>query len=124
MQESTTLDQAADQAAGKADQALSATKRATNGAIDRLQDGVESIRQDAHGALSRAAAQVDELTRRGLERARQTSADVKRQVEQTGDRTVSYIRDEPVKSVLIAAATGAVLTALIALLTRSRDSGR
>lgn len=36
------------------------------------------------------------------------------------DSTVSYIKDEPVKAMLIAAATGAALAALMSLLSRSR----
>jgi hypothetical protein len=35
------------------------------------------------------------------------------------DNTVGYIKDEPVKAMLIAAATGAALMALVSLITRS-----
>jgi len=123
MNEATkTLDHIADQAAAKADRALSATKRAANGALDSLQHGVDALQDQAPGALSRAAAQVDELTQRGVERARQAAADVRLQAERAGDRTVGYIRDEPVKSMLIAAAAGAAITALIAALSRGRKT--
>jgi ElaB/YqjD/DUF883 family membrane-anchored ribosome-binding protein len=44
---------------------------------------------------------------------------VKDKVAQAGDRSVGYIRDEPVKSVLIAAAAGAALAALIGWASRS-----
>ena len=37
------------------------------------------------------------------------------------DGTVNYIKDEPVKAVLIAAATGAALMALVALIGRPSD---
>ena len=37
------------------------------------------------------------------------------------DNTVGYIKDEPMKSMLIAAATGAALMALVSLVTRNRD---
>ena len=119
-----SLDHLADRAAAKADDALSATRRATNHALDRLQDGVDQLRDDSPGALSRAAAQVDELTRRGIERARHAGVEVRHTVERTGDRTVGYIKDQPVKSVLIAAAAGAALAALIGLLARSRTDLR
>ncbi|MEY2890728.1 MAG: hypothetical protein RJA98_636 [Pseudomonadota bacterium] len=115
------LDRFADQATAKADDALSATRRAANGALDKLQDGVNELRADAPGALGRVAAQVDELTRRGIERARQASVEVRHSAERTSDRTVGYIKDEPVKSMLIAAATGAAVAALISLLARNRN---
>jgi len=118
------LDQLTDRAGARADDALASTRRMANGALDRLQDGVDHLREDAPGVLGRAAAQVDELTRRGIERARQASADVRQTVERTGDRTVGYITDQPLKSVLIAAATGAALAALIGMLARSRSDLR
>jgi ElaB/YqjD/DUF883 family membrane-anchored ribosome-binding protein len=65
------------------------------------------------GAVSRAAAQVDELAHKSIERARAASAQVREQMHVAGDRTVNYIRDEPVKAVLIAAATGAVVAMLM-----------
>ena len=118
------IDQFAERATAKADEALSATRRAANGAIDKLQDGVDELRNDTPGTLSRVAAQVDELTRRGMDRARQATAEMRESVERTGDRTVVYIKDQPVKSVLIAAAAGAAIAALIGLLARSSNTAR
>jgi ElaB/YqjD/DUF883 family membrane-anchored ribosome-binding protein len=132
MNDSTTLtvsagnkiDQFAERATSKADDALAATRRAANGALDKLQHGVDEMRPENPGAFTRAAAQVDELTQRGLERARLATADVRMNIERTGDRAVGYIREEPVKSVLIAAAAGAAVTALIGLLAGSRNALR
>lgn len=39
--------------------------------------------------------------------------------QHAADSTTHYIREEPIKSVLIAAATGAVLMALVGLVSRS-----
>lgn len=115
-----TLGDLADQAAAKTDSAIQSTKKVANDTLDSLQAGVDDLRQAAPAALSRAAAQVEELTRRGIERARETSAQVKDQMVRVGDRGVGYVRDEPVKSVLIAAAAGAALAGLVAWLGRSR----
>lgn len=41
-----------------------------------------------------------------------------RLANQASDKTIAYIRDEPVKSMLIAAATGAALVALARLIGR------
>jgi ElaB/YqjD/DUF883 family membrane-anchored ribosome-binding protein len=40
--------------------------------------------------------------------------------QMASDATVGYIKDEPVKSMLMAAAAGAVLMGLVGLLTRTR----
>lgn len=109
-----------DQAAAKTDGVIQSTRNVANSALDSLQSGVDNLRHAAPAALSRAAAQVEDLTRRSLERARDASSQVKQQVAQVGDKSVNWIRDEPVKSVLIAAAAGAAMAALISWLARSR----
>jgi len=125
MSESTSLnssqiDALAERAAGRAEDALSAARRAANGALDALHHSIDDLREQTPGSISRAAAKVEDLTRRGLEQAKHTSDDVRRQVSRASDRTVGYIQDEPVKSVLIAMAAGAAVAALVSLLTRKR----
>jgi ElaB/YqjD/DUF883 family membrane-anchored ribosome-binding protein len=113
-------EQAAEQVGQRADEALKSARRVANGAIDSLHDKVDQMNEAIPGALSRAAARVDEITRRGIEQARDTSQHMRDQVARAGDRTVGYIKDEPLKSVLIAAATGAAVAALVTMLARSR----
>ena len=116
------LSQLADRAANTADKAIQTTQRVANETLDRLQDEINALRGEAPGTFGRLAAEVESLTHRGMDRARQASADVRDRVAQAGDGTVAYIRDEPVKSMLIAAAAGATLAALVALLVHQRDS--
>jgi len=116
-----TVEQATDQAAGKATGMIQSTKRVATGALDSLQSGVDDLRQSVPTAFSNAAAQVEDLTRRGIDRARQASTQVRDKVNGASERTVDYIKEEPVKSVLIAAAAGAVMAALIGWVARSRS---
>lgn len=102
-----------DRAALRAEQAIQSTKSVANDALDSLHGKVEDLRNTVPGAVSRAAAQVDELAHRSIERARVASAQVRDQLHHASDRTVSYIKDEPVKAVLIAAATGAAVAMLM-----------
>lgn len=103
----------------KADEAIASTRRAADQALDTVQDKASQLASMAPSAFSRVAAQVDELTRRGLERARHTRDDLQERAHRGGDRAVGYIKDEPIKSVLIAAATGAAVAALVTLLVRN-----
>jgi ElaB/YqjD/DUF883 family membrane-anchored ribosome-binding protein len=57
----------------------------------------------------------------GVERARETSHMVRERAARATESTANYIRHDPVKSVLIAAATGAALMALVSLLNRSNN---
>lgn len=110
-----------DTVADKADAALQATRKTTDQAIDSLQQGLEDLRRSAPGLLTRAATQVDEITRQGVERAQAATVQVKDAVVRAGDNSRAYIRDEPVKSVLLAAAAGATLAALIGWALSSRS---
>jgi ElaB/YqjD/DUF883 family membrane-anchored ribosome-binding protein len=111
----------ADQAAAKADLALKSSRRVANDAMDSIEAGVESLREAVPNAFTRAAAQVEELTRRGMDRAKDASVGMRDQVYKASDRTVGYIKDEPVKSVLIAAATGAAVALVVGWAMRARS---
>jgi ElaB/YqjD/DUF883 family membrane-anchored ribosome-binding protein len=89
-------------------------------AADTLTDGLHEAGNIASSAFSRAAAQMEELTRRGMDRAKEVSTQARDQANRAGDRAVGYIQDEPVKSVLIAVAAGAAVAMLAAWFARSR----
>jgi ElaB/YqjD/DUF883 family membrane-anchored ribosome-binding protein len=91
-------------------------------AIDHLQAGIEDLSTLAPTAFSRAAAQMEELTRRGMDRARDATLTVRDQANRAGDRAVGYIQHEPVKSVLFAVAAGAAVAMLAGWFARSRSS--
>jgi ElaB/YqjD/DUF883 family membrane-anchored ribosome-binding protein len=120
----TSYDTLAHKATDKADEAIGNARKAADGALDSLQEKATHMAAMAPSTLSRVAAQIDELTRRGIDRAKTASDTAKDQAARAGDRTVGYIRDEPVKSVLIAAAAGAAIAALIGLVARSKSVER
>ena len=112
------------QAESAIDHAADAVKQGAHDAIDKVQNGVDELSRAAPAALSRAAAQLEELTRRTLDKAREASTQVREQAHRAGDVTVGYIKDEPMKAMLIAAAAGAIAAGLFAWLTRPSDSRR
>lgn len=89
----------ADQAIHNADVALEGTQNVASQAIDSVGRAMDN----------------------SMDRMRATSQHVRDSAERASAGTVNYIRHDPVKSVLIAAATGAALMALASLLTRSND---
>lgn len=93
--------------------------QATENTEHALQSTMSELRDKAPAMLGRAKAQVEDLTRRTIDRARDAGYQVRDRAVQAGDMTVGYIRDEPMKSVLIAAATGAAVAMLIGWLVRS-----
>lgn len=111
----------ADQAALKAENAIKSTQRVTNDALEGLANSVEDARQQISPVLNRASEQANLLAQRSIDAVRDTSQQLRDRAMQATAVTSGYIRNDPVKAVLIAAATGAALMALISLMTRSRD---
>ena len=110
-----------DQASASADRAIKSTQRVANEALDSLSGSVHDMRDMAVPALNRTSEQIGALAQRGVDAVRGTSQQLRDGAQRASDTTVSYIKDEPVKAMLIAAATGAALMALLGLMTRSRD---
>lgn len=103
-----------------ADQAIRKTQQVTNDALDQMVDGIAHVNDQADSALKRLAIDADRLTQRSLDAVREGTLHLREQSRHAAQSTVGYIKDEPVKSVMMAAAVGA---ALMALVTLARNSG-
>ena len=77
------------------------------------------MRERTGPALDRLGAGAQALTDRSLDAVRGGSQQLRERALHASDATVARIRNEPIKSVLIAAAGGAALMALVSLLSRS-----
>lgn len=102
-----------------ADRAEQARQR-MHSAMDSVQRGADDLLQAAPTAFSRAAAQMEALTRRGMDRAREAGHRVSDSAHLARDRTLGYVHNEPVKSLLFAMAAGAAVALLAGWLTRGR----
>ena len=110
-----------DKAAQSADQAIKSTQNVANDALDGLSDTVQDIRQNAAPLLNRATEQASALAQRGADTVRDASQQLREKALRVSDSTVDYIKDKPVKSMMIAAASGAAMMALVRLMTHSRS---
>lgn len=109
-------DNIADRAAHSADHAIKATQGALNQALDRLADDVHDLQQQTSPMVDRANGQVQALAHNSMARLRSTSQHLRDSVVGSADNAKGYIREEPVKAVLIAALAGAALVGLLSLL--------
>ncbi len=110
----------ADLAAEHADQAIRATRQMADRGLDRLADEVDDLHDRAAPLLNRLSGQAETAARRGVGAIRDASRQVHTQALRVSDNTVGYVRDEPMKAMLIAAAAGAALMAVVGFLSRSR----
>jgi len=111
----------ADKAANSAQSAIRSTQNAADGALESLSATVDDLHDQAAPLLSRVSTQAEAAARRGIEAVRDTSQQLREKALRASDTAVGYVKDEPIKAMLIAAATGALLMGIIALMSRSRD---
>jgi ElaB/YqjD/DUF883 family membrane-anchored ribosome-binding protein len=112
---------AIDNAAKDADHAFAALKTNTSAAIDGLSSGLNHLNEQAAPLLKSATDQASAMAHRGVDAMRDGSVQVRDAAQRVSDGTVNYIKGEPVKSMLIAAATGAALMALFSLMSTTRN---
>ena len=109
-----------DKIADSAQHALSAAQHTANAALDSVSGNVQDMRNYAAPILANAEGQVRDMLQNGRDAVRNTSHQVSDAARHARDGTVSYVKEEPVKAMLIAAATGAALMALVSMVSHSR----
>lgn len=109
-----------DPTAPSAHNAIQSTRHAVDDTLDNLAHSVQELRQQTAPMLDRVGEQAAALASRGAAAVRDGTQQVREKAVHASESTIGYIKDEPVKAMLIAAATGAALMAMLSLLTRSR----
>ncbi len=112
----------ADQAAHSAQQAIQSTQRTANAALDGLASGVQELGAKAAPMLERAQEQASAIAQRSVDAMRDSTRQLRDQAQHASEVTTDYVRHEPIKAMLMAAACGAALMALVSLLGRSRGN--
>ncbi len=119
-----TAHQMVSKVASKADQAIETTQDRVSDSEKSIQDGLNQIREAVPASLSRAANQAEDLARAGIIKARSAGQSMANGASQMREQTVSYVREEPTKALLMAVAAGAFATLLIGWATRGKSHSR
>lgn len=80
--------------------------------------GIGNVAEDIIPAVQQAAKQTHAMAHRGLDAVQNTSRQLRGQASHANAVAQEYIRQRPVKSVLIAAAAGAALAGIFSLTRR------
>lgn len=88
--------------------------------MNSLTGKTDGLAHDALPLLAQTSEKVNALLLQGLDSVQGAGKKFLEKASHANEVTVDYIRKEPVKSVLIAAATGLLIGALLTLATRSR----
>ena len=107
-----------DTAKQTAENAIRTTQQTADDTLNQLADKVDNLPSPGP-TITRIANDADQLRQRSVDALRSASFQVRESAMRASDNTVAYIRDEPVKSVLIAAAVGAASMALLSAMSRA-----
>ncbi len=88
---------------------------------DQAIHNAEVALSTGQSAASQAIDNIGKVVDQGMNQVRETTHQLRENAARASAGTVDHIRQDPVKSVLIAAAAGAALMALVSLLTRSNS---
>ena len=88
---------------------------------DKFTEIPGTLVDQATQAAGQAMQSTQKIAHNALDSVRDTSHYLRVKAEHASENTVSYIKQEPVKAMLIAAATGAALMALVSLISHSRS---
>ena len=101
--------------------ALKAAERDAHAAIDSAVDGLASAYGQTKPLLSRVSQHARDAASDGYDAAREQAAVLRERGQKAVDSTRGYVADEPIKSLLIAAAVGAAVIALVEVVRIRRN---
>ena len=104
-----------------AQSAVKATRAAADETMKKAEESVKDWREGVDPAISDLAAKAQALAEKSINYCAHTGSRLREQMDDYSDATARYVRDQPAKSVLIAAAAGAAFALVTMALSRRRD---
>ncbi len=112
--------QASDEALQSAEKAVDTTRAYANDALDRAEDKVREFRGNVDPLIEAMATKAQKLARQSLDIAAEAKEKAQQSLSRYASATSQYVSEQPVRSVLIAAAVGAAVALLVSA-SRNRD---
>jgi ElaB/YqjD/DUF883 family membrane-anchored ribosome-binding protein len=103
-----------------ADKAVSSTRQYANDALDKAENKVRELRGSVDPMVDMLASKAQKLARQSLDLASEAKDRAEQSFRRAAGVTTKYVAEQPLRSVLIAAAVGAAVALLINA-SRHRD---
>lgn len=108
------------QTAGKA---VESTREHANDALDRAESKVRELRGQVDPVVDMLASKAQKLARHSLDLASEAKERAEQSLKRAAGVTTRYVSEQPVRSILIAAAVGATVALLVST-SRQRNRNR
>lgn len=118
-----TARQTSDELLQTAEKAVDTTRSYANSALDKAENKVLDLRGSVDPVVDMLASKAQQLARQSLDLAAEAKDRAQRSLTNASAATSRYVADQPLRSVLIAAAVGAGVALLIAS-ARNRSQNR
>lgn len=115
--------QAVDQASGAAHRALDSTREFATSALDSAEGKMRSLHSRVDPVVDMLAEKAQKLAQQSYEMAAEARQRAQQSLNQASAATSRYVSEQPLRSVLIAAAIGAAVALLISA-SRDRNNTR
>lgn len=112
--------QASSEALQSAEKAVDNTRAYANDALDRAEDKVRELRGNVDPMIEALATKAQKLARQSLDMAAEAKEKAQQSLSKYATATTQYVSEQPVRSVLIAAAVGAAVALLVSA-SRNRN---
>lgn len=116
-----TARQLSDDVLQNASKALSATREQANMALDKADSKVRELRGEIDPLVDMLAEKAQKLARQSLDIAAEAKEKAQQSLTRYASATSHYVAEQPMRSVLIAAAVGAVVALLVSSSRNKRD---
>jgi len=111
---------ASDDLANTATRALDSTRNYANDALDKAESKVREFSSNIDPTVNMLATKAQKLAQQSFDMASEAKERAQQQFKRAAGATTQYVSEQPLRSVLIAAAVGAGVALLISA-TRHRD---
>lgn len=105
--------QASDDLLQTAGKAVDSTRDYANQALDKAESKVRDLRGDVDPLVDMLATKAQKLARQSLDMAVEAKEKAQQSLTRYANVTTQYVSEQPVRSVLIAAAVGAAVALLV-----------
>ena len=111
----------ADGALNSADKAIDATRQYAHDAVGAAESKMHNLRSNVEPAIDMLASKAQHLAHQGMDAAVYAKDRAQESLVRYSDATSQYVARQPVRSVLMAAAAGAVLALILSPSRSSRS---
>lgn len=114
---------ASDDMLGSAGRTLESTREHANQVLDKAESKVRELRGSVDPMVDMLASKAQKMARQSLDLASEAKERAEKSLKQAADATTRYVSEQPMRSVLMAAAVGATVALLVSA-SRHRNRNR